>query len=134
MLKIEGLRLLPGQGPRELVREAARLLRTEESRIKALHVLRRSIDARDGVELVYTAAVELADEEKLLRRLHRSRKVSRYIPPPPYALRFPTGSSTPAPGTPATVSFWSSSPPAARRRTSSSTPSPMWGPICSTSP
>ena len=89
MLKIEGLRLLPGQGPRELVREAARLLRTEESRIKALHVLRRSIDARDGVELVYTAAVELADEEKLLRRLHRSRKVSRYIPPPPYALPAP---------------------------------------------
>ena len=85
MLKIEGLRLLPGQGPRELAREAARLLRTEESRIKALHVLRRSIDARDGVELVYTAAVELADEEKLLRRLHRGRKVSRYVPTPPYA-------------------------------------------------
>ena len=85
MLKIEGLRLPPGQGPRELVREAARLLRTEENRIKALHVLRRSIDARDGVELVYTAAVELADEEKLLRRLHRSRKVNRYVPAPPYA-------------------------------------------------
>lgn len=84
MLKIEGLKQRPGRGPRDLVREAARLLRAPENEIKALHVLRRSVDAREDVELVYTVAVEVAEEEKLLRRLH-NKKVSRYVPAPAYA-------------------------------------------------
>ena len=81
MIKIEGLKQRPGRGPRDLVREAARLLRAPENEIKTLHVLRRSVDAREDVELVYTVAVEVTDEEKRLRRLH-SKKVSRYVPAP----------------------------------------------------
>lgn len=85
LIKIEGLKQRPGRGPRELVREAARQLRTNETNIKSIHVLRRSIDAREDVELVYTVAVEVADEIQLLRRLH-NHKVSRYIPIPAYTV------------------------------------------------
>ncbi|BAL00556.1 hypothetical protein OBV_33570 [Oscillibacter valericigenes Sjm18-20] len=85
LLKIEGLKQRPGRGPRELVREAARLLRVRENDIKSIHVLRRSVDAREDVELVYTVAVDIDEEEKVLRRIH-NKKVSRYVPVPAYAL------------------------------------------------
>lgn len=88
MLKIEGLKQRPGRGPRDLVREAARLLRVGENDIKSIHVLRRSVDAREDVELVYTVAVDAAEEEKVLRRIH-NKKVSRYVPAPAYALPGP---------------------------------------------
>lgn len=88
LLKIEGLKQRPGRGPRDLVREAARLLRVGENDIKSIHVLRRSVDAREDVELVYTVAVDAAEEEKVLRRSH-NKKVSRYVPAPDYALPKP---------------------------------------------
>lgn len=88
MLKIEGLKQRPGRGPRDLVREAARVLHTPEHNIKALHVLRRSIDAREDVALVYTVAVEIADEKQLPHRI-LSGKVSRYAPAPAYQLPAP---------------------------------------------
>lgn len=88
LLKIEGLKQRPGRGPRDLVREAARVLHTPEHNIKALHVLRRSIDAREDVALVYTVAVEIADEKQLPHRI-LSGKVSRYAPAPAYQLPAP---------------------------------------------
>jgi len=88
LLKIEGLKQRPGRGPRDLVREAARLLRVGENDIKSIYVLRRSVDAREDVELVYTVAVDAADEEKVLRRIH-NKKVFRYVPAPAYALPGP---------------------------------------------
>lgn len=91
MLKIEGLKQRPGRGPRDLVREAARLLRVGENDIKSIHVLRRSVDAREDVELVYTVAVDAAEEEKVLRRMH-NKKVSRYVPAPAYV---PPGPAAP---------------------------------------
>lgn len=88
LLKIEGLKQRPGRGPRDLVREAARVLHTPEHNIKALHVLRRSIDAREDVALVYTVNVEIADEKQLPHRI-LSGKVSRYAPAPAYQLPAP---------------------------------------------
>lgn len=88
LLKIEGLKQRPGRGPRDLVREAARLLRVGENEIKSLHILRRSVDAREDVELVYTVAADIAEEEKVLRRIH-NKKVSRYVPAPAYVLPEP---------------------------------------------
>lgn len=60
MLKIENIKLPPGAGMAELTAEAARLLRVKE--FVSLRVLRRSIDARDGVQLVYTVEAIVKDE------------------------------------------------------------------------
>lgn len=181
MLKIENIHLAPGEAPDALTAQAARLLKVREQELSSVHVLRRSIDAREDPVLVYTVAVSVKDEAAVLRRC-RSKKVSRlgalpricfavcaagrrkrrrwwwvpgrrgcsplwcwpgrvcgplcwngedawsierrmwstsgapacWIPGPTCSLErgapapFPTESSTPAPGTPATASFWSS--------------------------
>lgn len=86
MLKIENIKLPPGAGMAELTAEAARLLRVKE--FVSLRVLRRSIDARDGVQLVYTVEAIVKDEAAVLRRC-RSRKVSRMERPKLYALPDP---------------------------------------------
>ena len=62
MVKIEGLKLAPGQEEALLREKAARLLRVPEGDILSLQVLRRSVDAREELRLVYTAAVELRQE------------------------------------------------------------------------
>lgn len=49
MLKIENIKLSPGAPRSGLTAEAARLLRVREADILSLRVLRRSVDARDGV-------------------------------------------------------------------------------------
>ena len=49
MLKLESIKLAPGDGAKALWREAARILRIRQEELLELRVLRRSIDARDGV-------------------------------------------------------------------------------------
>ena len=72
----------------ELAAEAARLLRIREKDILSLRLLRRSVDAREEVRLVYTVEVAVKEESAILRRA-RSRKISRaaqapaYTPPSP---------------------------------------------------
>ena len=70
-----------------LAAEAARLLRVREKDLLSLRVLRRSVDAREEVRLVYTLRVKVKNEERVLRRCG-SRQVSRaekerYRLPPP---------------------------------------------------
>ena len=67
----------------ELAAEAARLLRVREKDILSLRLLRRSVDAREEVRLVYTVEVSLKEEAAVLRRC-RSRKISRAQPAPAY--------------------------------------------------
>ena len=67
-----------------LAAEAARLLRVREKDLLSLRVLRRSVDAREEVRLVYTVEVSVKDEASVLRRV-RSRKVSRAVPQAVYA-------------------------------------------------
>ena len=86
MLKIDNIKLPPGASEHALETEILHILKV--SRIRGLHLLRRSIDARDGVHWVYTAAVETDHEESVLRRC-RSKHVSRYAPPAPYVLPAP---------------------------------------------
>ncbi len=88
MLKLEGLRLPPGHRPADLASQAARLLRIREADLRSLQILRRSIDAREGVALAYTLAVSVDNEPAVLRRC-RGRKVSRYEPRPAYRLPEP---------------------------------------------
>ena len=54
MLKIENLKIAPEEGLSALTAQAAKLLKVREKDLKSLRILRRSVDARDGVKLVYT--------------------------------------------------------------------------------
>ena len=76
MLKIDNLKLPPGADAAALAAEAARQLKIKEKEITSLRVLRRSIDAREGVQVVYTVEVKVKEEEKLLKRLRGNKKVS----------------------------------------------------------
>ena len=79
MLKLEGLKLTPEEKEAALHRKAARLLRIPEEDVLSVQVLRRSIDAREELHLVYTVATEVRQEKQVLRRC-RDRRVSRYAP------------------------------------------------------
>lgn len=79
MVRIEGLKLAPGQDEQLLRGKAARLLRVPEGDILSLQVLRRAIDAREELHFVYTAAVTLRQEKTALRRV-RDRRVTPYTP------------------------------------------------------
>ena len=83
MLKLEGVRLAPGGGAKELAAQAAKLLRVRRTDLRSLELLRRSVDAREDVVLTYTLAVSVENEAAVLRRC-RSRKVSRLEPEPEY--------------------------------------------------
>ena len=78
MLKIEGLKLAPGESEALLYERAAAALRVKAP-LHTLHILRRSIDARDGVTFIYTVSAALENEERVLRRA-RNKNVSVYAP------------------------------------------------------
>lgn len=79
MLKLEGLKLAPEEKEAALHRRAAWLLRIPEEDVLSVQVLRRSIDAREELHLVYTVAAEVRQEKQVLRRC-RDRRVSRFAP------------------------------------------------------
>lgn len=79
MLRIDSLKLPVGADEAALRRAAADTLRIRADRILSCRLLRRSIDARDGVTLVCAAAVSVAQEETVLAHC-RSKNVSRYAP------------------------------------------------------
>ncbi len=93
LLRIEGIKLRPGEEERKLYQEAAAALRIGTEAIESLRVVRKSIDARDGVFLVYSVQVAVKNEGRVFSRI-RDRRVSkvqreRYRPPqmvPPPAL------------------------------------------------
>ena len=97
LLRIDSIKLPPGAGTAELTAEAARLLRVREQDLLSLRVLRRSVDAREDVCLVYTVEASVRDEAAVLRRA--GRKVSRAQPAPAYVPPAPR----PAPETPPVV-------------------------------
>ena len=95
MLRIDQLRLLPDQPESDLTAKCARLLRTDPSSLRDLTVLRRAIDAREGLTFVYTVAVSAPQEAALLRRC-RDKRVTAYVPehyvlPAPVAPPHPAG-------------------------------------------
>ena len=76
MLKVENLKLAPGEPLSALTAHAARTLKLRQRDILSLKLLRRSVDAREDVKLVYTVEVAVKDEASVLKRCH-SKKVSR---------------------------------------------------------
>ena len=79
MLKIDNIKTAPGATVDELRERAANILRVGAAELTAFRVLRRSIDAREGVRLVWSAAVSLPNEAAALRRC-RDRRVQRWEP------------------------------------------------------
>lgn len=77
MLKIQGLRLSPGQKESVLSKKAKQELGGRE--ILGFKVLKKSVDARkkNEIALVYTIAVEVPNEQQVLKKC-RSKKVSLY--------------------------------------------------------
>ena len=79
MLKLEQVKLRPEQPESELSGKAAQLLRIPPEELLSLSVLRRAVDARAPLQLVYTLAVSVKNEKAALRRC-RSKNVSLYAP------------------------------------------------------
>ena len=98
LLKIENIKLSPGASMAALTAEAARLLKVREKELTSLRILRRSIDAREGVHMVYTVEVAVKDEPAVLKRCH-NKKVSHLERKPGYLLPGPL----PAPELPPVV-------------------------------
>lgn len=78
MLKVQGLRLRPGEPESKLTKKLQRELGCE---VQGFQVLRRSVDARkkEDVSFVYTLGVEISHENQVLKKC-RSKKVSLYTP------------------------------------------------------
>ena len=76
MLKVENIKLKPGHSMTELTAEVCRRLKVREKDLRSLRILRRSIDAREDVAIVYTAEAEVTDEAAVLKRC-RDKRVSR---------------------------------------------------------
>lgn len=86
-LKIENLRLPPGAGPEDLARAAAKALRVPPGALLRLEILRRSVDAREGVAMIYTVAVMVENPSAVLRRC-RNQKISKWKRAPDYHVPF----------------------------------------------
>lgn len=76
MLLIENIKLTLEEGEDCLAQRAAAVLRCAPGDIQHIKVLRRALDAREGVHYVYTLRVKVKGEERILRRC-RSRQVTR---------------------------------------------------------
>ncbi len=87
MLRLDQIKLNPDQSEEALWERSAKLLRLPRREIRSLRVLRRAVDARESPVLVYTVAVEVAEEQRVLRRC-ADRRVS-VLDEPGYALPEP---------------------------------------------
>ena len=79
MLRIDNVKTEPGAGLDALRGHAADALRVREDELSELRVLRRSVDARDGVRFVWSLAAGVKNEAAVLKRC-KNKNVSRYAP------------------------------------------------------
>ena len=94
MLRIDNLTLSIGSDEEALRAACARALRVNAAEISSVQLLRRSIDARDGVKLVCSAAVEVKNEAAVFKRC-RNKNVQPYAPrryAPPAPISAPSSS------------------------------------------
>ena len=76
MLRIDHIPLPLGAQEEELRRQAAKILHIPAGQIQSLRIVRRSVDAREGVQWIYSVQVAVENEGKVLRR-QRGNQVSR---------------------------------------------------------
>ena len=79
MLRIDNLKLPVGASEEELRSACAHALRVSAEALVSVRLLRRSIDAREGVKLVCAAAVEVRNEAGVLKRC-KNKNVQPYAP------------------------------------------------------
>ena len=79
MLRIDNLKLPVGVKEDKLRAACAHVLRVSEEALVSVKLLRRSIDAREGVKLVCSAAVEVKNESGVLKRC-KNKNVQPYAP------------------------------------------------------
>lgn len=79
MLRIDNVKLPIGADESALRAAAAKALRTDITALRSIALLRRSIDARDGVRLVCALSVAVENEARVLARC-KNKNVSRYLP------------------------------------------------------
>ena len=79
MLRIDNLKLPVGASEEELRSACAHALRVSAEALVSIRLLRRSIDAREGVKLVCAAAVEVRNEAGVLKRC-KNKNVQPYAP------------------------------------------------------
>ena len=79
MLRLEGIKLNLDENTAALKAKAAARLRCRPEEITDLRILRRAIDAREGLQVVYTVAVAVKNETQVLRRC-RDKRVTVYKP------------------------------------------------------
>ena len=87
MLRIDNLKLPVGADEKVLRAACERALHVSAAEISSVQLLRRSIDAREGVKLVCSAAAEVKNEAAVLKRC-KNKNVQpyaprRYAPPAP---------------------------------------------------
>lgn len=95
MLQIERIKLRLEEQESILPKKAAAVLRVAAGEVQSCRVFRRSVDARDGVQLVYTLRVQVKNEKQVLRRC-RSSQVT-LVQETPYALPAPVSGAGPRP-------------------------------------
>ena len=87
MLRIDNLKLPVGAKEDKLRAACAHALHVSAAEISSVQLLRRSIDAREGVKLVCSCAVEVKNETAALKRCKNKNVQSyaprRYAPPAP---------------------------------------------------
>ena len=93
MLRLEGIKLNLDEKQAQLKGKAAARLRCPIEAITDLRILRRAIDAREGLQFVYTVAVAVKNETQVLRRC-RDKRVTVYKPEQ-YHLPAPVACHTP---------------------------------------
>ena len=79
MLRIEQIKLFPGEEDALLGEKAAKILHLRPGEVRSCQLLRKALDAREELQFVCTVAVETANEANVLRRC-RDRRVSRWEP------------------------------------------------------
>ena len=79
MLRIDNLKLPVGAKEDKLRAACAHALRVSEEALVSVKLLRRSIDAREGVKLVCSCAVEVKNESGVWKRC-KNKNVQPYAP------------------------------------------------------
>jgi len=89
VLKIDGIKLRLGESEELLRMKVAEILRLKSGELEEVRIVRKSLDARETVQFVYSVHVQVKNENKVLQRV-RSNAVSKvkrekYTPPSPVA-------------------------------------------------
>ena len=79
MLKLEQVKIRPEQEHALLREKAAQILCIPAENILSCSILRKAVDARAPLHLVYTLAVAVKNEKAVLRRC-RDKNVALYVP------------------------------------------------------